>query len=103
MLEQHIIQTQEKINNLRRLLNMLSKDTFKQHYNPAIDPLIEGCDIKALREWLISCRHLELETMSVVRLRQLAKRYHIPRYNYLDKEELLDALREPARSVEECL
>ena len=101
MLDQHIIQTQEKINNLRRLLNMLSKDSFKEYYNESIDPLIERCDIKALKEWLVGCRQKELETMSVQRLRRIARCYHIQRYNYLDKEELLDAIRKAIRDVED--
>lgn len=92
-IQQHIIQTQERINRLRQLLNMLQNPIVTLHYNSTIDPLIENCDIEGLRRWILNQRNSELETMTSVRLRQLAKRNRVPRYNYLDKDELIDALR----------
>ena len=90
---QHIIQTQERINRLRQLLNMLQSPIVTLHYNSSIDTLIDNCDIESLRRWVLNQRNSELETMTSIRLRQLAKRHRVPRYNYLDKEELIDALR----------
>lgn len=84
----------EKINNLRRVLTLLDDPVFQKYYTPEIDDLLYDGNIVQLRAWLTERRNSELETMTCKQLRKMAQRERIERYNFLDKEELIHAIKQ---------
>lgn len=84
---------EDKLNRCRRIRAMLDNPLVERHTSEELESLIDRSDVDGLRHWIQKKKLLELETTPVVILRRIAKSMGILRYNYLDKEELLNGIR----------
>lgn len=96
-----------EINNLRKLLYFVESDIFKTLYKVAtpndkfyVDVFVEGRDTKAVKAWIDNQRALNLNTMSLINLRQTARGVGIIKVERFNKDQLISLIIDKRRMHE---
>lgn len=87
--------------NLRAINRLVQNDFFPNLWNRAnpeqrqsFEFYVSRCDIESVRGWFQALRKLDLRDMSHRDLLELCKKYRIPNYSRMQKEDMVRILSE---------
>lgn len=85
-----------EINNLRKIIYFIESELFKKLYSEAstsnkyyVDVFIESRDLLSIKRWIDEQRSYNLNTMSLLMLRQTARGVGIVKVEQFNKDQLI--------------